>query len=170
MLRFTRGPIRPLADFNITQAQLAGQHSVELLAQLRPSGRVLDACRVVLGGTEILRVEINLFDVVPNPTFADWKLRYQIWPRDIGIRRNLTTSAWIDLEALIAGREVDLVDPQGALIPHGEFLNLLSNSEPPNTGACRWAVIISDNGELQLQLQSLPAASPVLNSKPALRK
>ena len=170
MLRYSRGPTRPMADFHIAQSQLAGPRTVELLARIRPSGRILDASRVVLGGSEIIQVDFHLTQIIPNPRFNNWRIRYQIWPRDINLRRNQTTSSWSDVEALVAGRDVEILDAQGAIIPPAEFLELLASMDPPNVGSSRWAVTIADNDGLQLQLQGLPASAPHLSSKPQLRK
>jgi hypothetical protein len=130
----------------------------------------LDASRVVLGGDSLVEVDIPLFDAIPTPRLAGWRLRYQVWPRDIAIRRNQTTSSWFDLEALLAGRDAEVFDRGGAGIPANEFLGMLSDMEAPNTAAIRWAITIGDDGNLRLQLQSLPASAPTLNGKPTLRK
>jgi hypothetical protein len=42
---------------------------MELLAELRPSGRVLDAFRISVGGTRLLSVEALLLDLIPLDTF-----------------------------------------------------------------------------------------------------
>ena len=170
MIRFCKGPVRPSQDFLHVPAASGSPQSVELLAQVRPSGRILDASRVVIGGDEVIDVDVNLFNAVPSPRLAGWKLRFQTWPRDIVIRRNQATSAWIDLEALIAGRDAEVFDREGAGIPANEVLGLLGELESPNAAALRWAVVLGDDSELHLQLQALPASAPVLDGKPALRK
>jgi len=166
MIRFCKGPVRPSQDFLHVPAASGSPQSVELLAQVRPSGRILDASRVVIGGDEVIAVDVNLFNAVPSPRLAGWKLRYQTWPRDIVIRRNQATSAWIDLEALIAGRDAEVLDREGAGIPANEVLGLLGELESPNAAALRWAVVLGDDSELHLQLKALPASAPVLNGKP----
>jgi hypothetical protein len=170
MLRLYKGAIKPKQDFLIAHCSLAGARSVELLAQQRNNGRVLDAARMVLGGSEIIQVDVDLFEVVAAPALKGWRLRYQVWPRDINIRLNMATSAWRDLEAIIAGRDAEIVGADGAFIPQNEFLALLSESEGPCSAALRWQVISGDDGGIYLQLQSLPGSAPVLNGKPALRK
>ncbi len=170
MLRFNRGPVRPKAEFLLARPNIPGAHTVELMAQLRNTGRILDACRVVLGGEDIIQVDFDLFCAIPSPRLAGWRLRYQVWPRDINIRANLTTSNWHDLEAIVASRDAQIIDRDGAFIPQGEFLGMLADTDPPNSGSVRWAVISGDDGGLQLQLQGLPGSAPTLNGKPLLRK
>jgi hypothetical protein len=47
---------------------------MELMAELRPSGRVLDAFRISVGGTRLLNVEASLYDLLPLDTFkADFR-------------------------------------------------------------------------------------------------
>ena len=170
MLRVCKGPVRPNHEFHHAQASIPGRHTVELQAQVRPSGRILDASRLVLGGAEVIEVEINMSDAVPSPRLQGWTVRYQAWPRDVAIRKNQATSAWIDLEAMVAGRDAEVTDHNGAGIPSNEFLGVLAELDPPVGAAFRWAVTIGDDGRLQLQLQGLPAAAPVVIAKPQLRK
>ena len=143
---------------------------MDLLAQLRATGRILDACRLVLGGNEIIQVDFDLHCAVQADIFRDWRIRYQIWPRDIVVRRNQASSEWIDLEALVAGRDAEIVDAGGAFIPANEFLGLMSELDPQRTASLRWAVVQGDDGAVHLQLQSLPGSTQVLNGKPVFRK
>jgi len=170
MLRLHKGAIRPKSEFLIAHCGLGGPRSVELLAQQRNNGRILDAARLVLGGSDVIQVDVDLYDVLAAPTFKGWRLRYQIWPRDISIRLNMATSAWRDLEAIVAGRDAEIMNADGAFIPQNEFLGLLGESGGPSSAALRWQVISGDDGGIYLQLQALPGSAPVLNGKPALRK
>ena len=170
MERYCRKPVQPLGQFLHAPATLPGPLTVDLKAQLRNSGRIIDACRVVLGGTEIIQVDFHLYSVIPNAAFAGWRIRYQLWPRDILIRRNMVTSDWADIEAMAAGRDVEILDREGAIVPQGEFLATLARVDPPNAGSTRWAVTSSDAATLQLQLQGLPGSAPTLLSKRILRK
>ena len=169
-MRYSRDKPRPHAEFLLAANSVAGRHTIDLHAQLRNTGRILDASKIELGGTDILEVEVNIQEAIPAPQLEGWKLRYQIWPRDIAIRRNMASSGWQDLEALVAGRDADKFDAQGTGIPANEFLGMLSELPEPNTGAMRWAVVIGDDSGLHLQLQALPASAPTLQGKPLLRK
>jgi hypothetical protein len=64
---------------------------MELLAELWPSGRVLDTFRISVGGTRLLNVEASLYDPIPLDTFKGWRFKADFRPEDIVIRRNLTT-------------------------------------------------------------------------------
>ena len=170
MERYCRGPIQPANQFLHAPTTIVGSLNVDLKAQLRSSGRIIDASRVVLGGAEIIQVDFHLYSVIPNAIFAGWRIRYQLWPRDILIRRNMASSEWADIEAMAAGRDVEILDRDGAFVPQGEFLATLARIDPPNAGSTRWAVTTSDASTIQLQLQGLPASAPTLLSKPMLRK
>jgi hypothetical protein len=57
--------------------------AVELLAQLRPSGCVLDNFRFAMNGPLILDAELDLDQLLPPDPLKGFKLRYQYWPRDM---------------------------------------------------------------------------------------
>lgn len=170
MDRFCRGPTRPMAEYLYSPSLIPGAKTAELHVQLRSTGRILDGSHIVLGGSEIIQVDCSVFSIVPNPHFKNWQLKFQLWPRDVAIRRNLATSSWTDFEALVAAREVEIFDRDGAQISNNEFLTILNQLQLPNAGSTRWAVIAADDGEIKLQLQSLPGSVTLLNSKPLLRK
>ncbi len=170
MLRLCKGPVRPKTEFLLAQATTPGERGVDLLAQLRATGRILDACRLVIGGTEVIQVDFDLHQAVPVDQFKQWRVRYQIWPRDVVIRRNQSTGDWLDIEALVAGRDAEIVDAGGAFIPANEFLGILGGLDPQRTASIRWAVVLGDDGGVHLQLQTLPGSPTVLNGKPMLRK
>ncbi len=67
------------------QAPDTAELTAQLLAQLRPTGCILDGFQLVLGGTRILDAEVDLGVLIPAATFRKHKLRFQFWPRDIGI-------------------------------------------------------------------------------------
>ena len=169
MIRFCRGSIKPAQEFLQTHASLPGKHVVELHAVVRPTGRINEASKLALGG-DVLNVDVDMFDVIPDPKFTGWRLQYQVWPADIKIRKNLVSSGWKDAEALVVGRDATVLDDQGSGIPANEFLTVLSEIQPVNAAAVRWAVVLGDDNSLQLQLQGLPASAPTINSKPTLRK
>ena len=75
-----------------------GDFTAEVMAQARPNGRVLDHCRIALGSSKPLEAERNLAAVIPAVvTLPKWRLTYQQWPRDVILRRNMTTQGWVDL-------------------------------------------------------------------------
>ncbi len=170
MLRLHRGVIGQDVEFNHVNASIPGTHTVELLARVRDTGRVMGDTRLVLGGTDILEVNIRIQDAIPSPRLAGWRLKYQVWPRDITLRPNMSSSAWMDLEAMVTGRDAEVTDEQGTGIPPNEFLGVLEGLPDPKSAATRWAVVCGDDGGIHLQLQALPATAAVLSAKPVLRK
>jgi hypothetical protein len=72
--------VDPLDDFDIAVATLADSGdavAIELLAQLRPTGRILDNFRFSVNGHEILDVELDLHRILPTDNVKGYKLRYQ---------------------------------------------------------------------------------------------
>jgi hypothetical protein len=74
---------------------------MELLAQARPNGRIIDHFRVALGGSGVLDVSIPMKRLLLVPASLGWRLKFQVRPRDITLRRNMATSEWSDVIGLI---------------------------------------------------------------------
>ncbi len=55
-------------------------HTMELLAQLRPTGRIHDGFRVSL---DLLEKHLDLGQLIPVIVFKGYRLQFQYWPRDI---------------------------------------------------------------------------------------
>ncbi len=162
--------VEPLDDFDLAVATLANSGdaiAIQLLAQLRPAGRILDNFRLAINSSEILDVELNLHHLLPVEVLKGYRLNFQYWPRDIGIRRNLTTSRWLDVPDLVATNNATVLDADGAGIPPREFRRLLDElpDNGPETCAIRWAVAVGEDGLLKLQVQSLPGDAASLNGK-----
>jgi hypothetical protein len=141
--------------------------TAQLLAQLRPTGRILDGFQLVLGGTRIQEAEVDLGSLVPATAFNNYKLRFQFWPRDICIRRNMLSSSWIDAPAHICSNESTVHDETGAEVHPAEFMMRLDECADyePEGAAFRWAVTVGEDGTLRLQLQGLPAAAVILSGR-----
>jgi hypothetical protein len=60
-------------------------------------GYVRGQSRFVLDGRAVLDIELPASDLMLCGGSSGYKLAWQIWPRDIRIRGNTTTSAWIDI-------------------------------------------------------------------------
>jgi hypothetical protein len=89
-------------EFQVAQPQIEGPTTMELMVQVRHTGRMLSNFRIGLGGEASLKVDVDLGVMVPREAFHIWRFRTQYWPRDIKIRTNMTTSVWIDLADTIA--------------------------------------------------------------------
>jgi hypothetical protein len=61
--------ILPSEQFETTAAPNTAAHTMQLLAQLRSSGRILDSFQVKLGGTCILNAEVDMAALIPTATF-----------------------------------------------------------------------------------------------------
>jgi hypothetical protein len=129
--------ILPKDSFDLAVSRIEGLLTMELHAELRPSGQVLDAIKISVGGTKLLNVETSLFDLIPLDTFKGWLIKADFRPEDIIIRRNITMSAWIDSPALVMRREASLLDNSRAGIPAAKFLRYLA--EALESFALRWA-------------------------------
>lgn len=140
---------------------------MELLAQIRPNGRVLDHYRITLGGSKILDVSVPLSKLLVSSRSNALKLRYQIWPRDISIKRNMTTSGWSDMYELLSSRAASVVGAEGETIPYEAILEDLK--EAGESASVRFAVIIGEDLHMKLMLQCLPASAAHLMGRPAFR-
>ncbi len=158
-------------DFDVAVATLASSGdsvAIQLLSQLRSTRRILDNFRFSVNGPKILDVELDFHQILPADNMRGYKLRYQYWPRDINIRRNLTTSSWADVLDLVATNNVTILDSEGAGVPTGEIRRVLDElpDEGPEAAAIRWAIVVGEDGLLKLQLQTLPSVAATLNGRP----
>ncbi len=60
-------------------------------------GRVLDDFIFRYGGSETLKVDADLDKFIPLPEFKGWKVMFEMWPHDILLRTNMSTSVWQDI-------------------------------------------------------------------------
>jgi hypothetical protein len=80
------------ADFDLALPSYQGEITVELLAQLRNTGRILDGFRFAFDGTVPLEINVDMFQLLPVDSCRGLRLAQQFWPRDIRLRRNMMTS------------------------------------------------------------------------------
>jgi hypothetical protein len=152
-------------DFNTALPRAAGQLGAEVIAQVRPNGRILDHYRVTLGGSKIIDVKASMAAMALAPAASSWVFRHQVWPKDVVIRRNMTTGPWINANKLIEEKNAWVETMDGVAVPEQEILEVL----PGRSAAVRFAVAIGEDQNLELVLQTLPAAAEVLMGKPAFR-
>jgi hypothetical protein len=158
-------------DFESAQPQVEGATTMELMAQVRHTGRMLGSFRIAIGGEARLKVDVDLGAMIPRDVFHGWRFRTQYWPRDIKIRTNLTSSAWIDLADTISAKEGTVTDELGAEIPGREVLRMMEElQDEPRCAAYRWVVAAGDDYRMKLQLQSLPGPAVLITGKPTLRQ
>ena len=151
---------------------LVGDFTVELFAQLRSSGRLLDGFRLALDGTKPLEIQVDLVRILPVEQVRGWQLSQQAWPRDLMLRQNMLSTAWVSITETVTSNDVDLVDQSGAGLSPAAFMRSLT--QLPDTGpvnaSTRWAVVVGSDGFLKLQWQSLPLVASVLNSRSVFKR
>jgi hypothetical protein len=153
-------------DFATTEVRAPGSTGMEVMAQMRPNGRLLDHFRVVLGGSEILEAAMPLDRLIPSPNLNRWRARYQFWARDTAIRRNMTTSSWRDVYQLIHSNEFRIENEEGELVDTADVRVL---DEENKSAVIRYATTIGEDRRMTLELQSLPTSLAAVNSKPTFR-
>ena len=160
--------VLPMADFTTASPRNAGDYGMELLAQVRPNGRILDHYRITLGGSKILDVNCQLSALLLAPATSRISFKYSVWPRDVEIRRNMTTAKWADIYELLATRAASVLAEDGSTIPHEALLEDLVSAG--RSAAVRFAVVVGEDSRMQLQLQALPGSANLLSGKPVLRE
>jgi len=165
--------VLPEADFDLAVPRDPGHLGVELMAQVRMTGRIQDHFRLVIGGDQLLEFNIPLSSCF---TFADaprWVFAFSTWPRDIIIRRNTSSSTWLDMRDLVSSNDVQILNETGEQVNNGAFVELLADKSPPNkppiSSSVRWAIIAGDGEKPALQIQLLPFSAAQIDSKPLLK-
>ena len=160
------------ADFEVAQPRNPGDLGVDLLAQVRPNGRVVDHWRLTLGGAKILQTNMLLSSLVPKAVeMPAVRLSFQKWPAEITMRRNMTTTDWFDVLELLSANDVTVANEAGEPVENQVVVEALNNitDKSANSAALRWAVAISPANKLELQLQCLPAPTHRL-SRPIFKR
>ena len=163
--------IFPGAEFENAMPRNPGNLGAEVMAQVRPNGRILDHIRIALDGSEQINLTANISTILPIDGLPEWKLVYNTWPRDILMRRNMTTSDWFDLRELLASNTVQLTDNNAQPLANEELLARMNTGVERTSTSCsfRWATCVGADQRLELQLQSLPAPANSLSGKPSYR-
>ncbi len=159
-------------DFEAAEARDPGHLGMELLAQVRPNGRIQDHFRIVLGGRQPLNVKTSFGLLYGSSKYKSYMLQMQSWPRDVTIRRNSATSNWKDVHDLLSERNAAVTDPDGATIPTDEIMKVMTEEIIPAGGAAsvRWAVVIGDDKTMRLDLTTLPATEATIAARPVLKR
>jgi len=157
----------PMEDYATAVPRDPGQLGMELMAQVRPNGRILDHYRITLGGSRIIDVNVVLSSLLLVPRACNWRMNFQTWPRDVAIRRNMGTSLWLDVVGAISARNATVVDETNELVPYESVMEALDTRG--KQAAVRFAVVIGEDAKMQLQLHALPASADTLSGKPTFR-
>ncbi len=160
-------------DFELAEPRSAGDWGAEVMAQVRSNGRIMDHWRVALGGSKILEASFPLLTFFPAATnLPPWKLTYQQFPRDVKIRRNMVSSAWLDVVNLLASHEFLLSDADDQPVDVQQATQAIKAlpARQSGAGAIRWCVSVTAAGKLELQLQALPSSANILTGKPIFNR
>jgi hypothetical protein len=132
-------------EFNDTAPPtISGDYTFELYAQLRATERILDNFRAVLGGSKMLYINASLTDMIPSNQFKGWSYKTQRHPRDLALRRNMLSTAWMDMPASLLFNNASIHDKKGNVVGNDTFMALLENlpESGPDTAAVRCCVVI----------------------------
>ena len=145
----------------------AGICGMELLAQIRPNGRILDHFPVSLDGSKILEINTPLSSLMPSTPDSGLIFKFPVWPRDIEMKRNMTTSQWMDITELLASKKAAVHDQEGSTLAHVAVMADLASLG--TSSSLRFATVVGKDHLMQLHLQCLPASGKYLMGKPPLR-
>ncbi len=137
-------------EFDTAAPSSHGKAVMELIIQARPNGRLLDHFRIATGGSEILEARFQLTDIISNAELEGVTAQFQFWGRDANLRRNMTTSEWLDVYGLIKSDELKLETAGGELIKAEKVLSILdmmtgarlksAGRAPPWDWTARWSL------------------------------
>ena len=161
----------PEEDFDMADPRNPGEAGVELMAQVRANGRILDHFRLALGGSELLSATVPLEDILQAKELPRWTLTVTSWPRDIKIRRNMASSTWVDVRDLVSSNDARLEDEDKKTVEGKAFLDLLDEmvDKATNSAAIRWAVGAGEDNKMALTLQALPCPAHSFAGKPLFK-
>jgi len=159
-----------MEEFNTAFPRSPGELGMEVMVQARSNGRLIDHFRVTLNGSSMLKVEVPLNAIFCTADLPPWSLRWDIWPRDVTLRRNMCTSAWVDAYTAILANEIEVVDKKGE-IPKEKVESFFKQGKDKLVlhAAFRWAVGISEDLKMALSLQCLPASVSQLEGNPIFK-
>jgi hypothetical protein len=81
MLRFSKA-IRPASGFYVDEAPNTSPLTVELFAQVRSNGRILDNTRHVLGGSILLEGGFPVNRICRREDMTGWTVNFTMRPRN----------------------------------------------------------------------------------------
>ena len=72
-------------NFETAPPRNAAEVCVEVMAQVRPNGRIMDHWRIATGGTTMLKTSVDLATIIPAAAvLPKCTLTYEMWPADNG--------------------------------------------------------------------------------------
>jgi hypothetical protein len=79
-------------------AESAQPLTAAVLIHVDEAAKISGSYRIVLGGSEMLRVDLPLKEVIFMGGSDNYRLLWELWPRDLRLRENMLSSDWIDLD------------------------------------------------------------------------
>ena len=123
--------ISDAGEFDTARPRAASECCMEVMAQVRANGRVMEHWRIATRGTALLKVSIDLATIIPAlGELPKCTLLYEMWPADLGIRRNMTTSPWQDISALLLANELTVTDEGGQPVENQTIIKKIKHCPP----------------------------------------
>jgi hypothetical protein len=153
-------------EFDTAAPRSHGKAVMELMIQARPNGRLLDQFRIATRGSE---ARFQLTDIISNAELEGVTAQFQFWGRDANLRRNMTTSEWLDVYGLIKSNELKLETAGGKLIKAEKVLSILDmmTGARLKSAVIRTCTAVGLDGKMELELQALPLPLAMVNGEPS---
>ena len=90
----------------------------------------------------MLEAEVHLKNILPTAEPPDWTLKLASWPRDKKLRRNMATTAWLDIREQLATNDARVIDTDRAAVENKLLLDFLGSmaDKQLNSASTRWWV------------------------------
>jgi len=108
-------------------------------------------------------------NVFRAPVLSKYRLSFQHFPRDLHMRRNMTTTSWVDTYTSIAANNVIVsMESNGDAVAAEDVMASFDaiKDTAMKSAATRYAVVAGPDCRMWLELQSLPGSAETLSSKP----
>jgi hypothetical protein len=90
--------IRRAAEYgNFSLLDVTSPLAAAVLVHVDEAAKIFGGYKIVLGGTETLKLDVPAKEVLFMGESESYRIRMEMWPRDIRIRENMMTSDWFDL-------------------------------------------------------------------------
>jgi hypothetical protein len=165
-----RWDVFPMEEYASAIARSPCKAGMEIMAQARANGRLVDHFRVTVNGSEVLHVDFPISALFTVADLPNWKVQWEVWPRDVPIRRNMCSSGWHDLYAGILSKEILIFDEKGP-VPKDKIESFFQQGKGKMVlhAAYRWAVVIGEDQRMMLGLYGLPASITTLEGNPIFK-
>ena len=159
-----------MEEFTIAYPRNPGEAGLEVMVQARDNGRLIDHVCVTLHGSLMLKVSVPIGAIFIAADQPAWTLSWDLWPRDIIMRRNMASSAWVDVLTAIQANEIEVTDDKGP-IPKEKIEAFFKQGKDKLVlhAAIRWAAGIGEDQRMILILQGLPASASQLEGNPIFK-